>query len=76
MTTTLQPQQQATIIQSDAEGLTLVDDWSSFGQRTTASGTTILENVYIPAEYVLPNYLAYEQPTALGPFAQIRPLAH
>ena len=58
-------------VPSDAEGLTLVDDWSSFGQRTTASGTTILENVYIPAEYVLPNYLAYEQPTALGPFAQI-----
>jgi SfnB family sulfur acquisition oxidoreductase len=53
------------------EGLTIIDDWSSFGQRTTASGTTVLENVYVPKDYVLPNYLAYEYPTALGPFAQI-----
>ncbi len=58
-------------VPNGAEGLTLIDDWSSFGQRTTASGTTVLENVYVPEEHVLPNYLAYESPTALGPFAQI-----
>lgn len=58
-------------VPKETEGLTLIDDWSSFGQRTTASGTTLLENVYVPEEYVLPNYLAYDQPTPLGPFAQI-----
>ncbi len=58
-------------VERGAEGLTLIDDWSSFGQRTTASGSTILENVKVPAEYVIPHYLAFERPTAMGPIAQI-----
>jgi SfnB family sulfur acquisition oxidoreductase len=58
-------------VERDAEGLTLIDDWSSFGQRTTASGTTILENVRVPEEYVIPHYLAFERPTTMGPVAQI-----
>ena len=58
-------------VERGTEGLTLVDDWSSFGQRTTASGSTILENVKVPAEYVIPHYLAFERPTTMGPIAQI-----
>jgi SfnB family sulfur acquisition oxidoreductase len=58
-------------VERDAPGLTLIDDWSSFGQRTTASGTTILENVQVPEEYVIPHYLAFERPTTMGPVAQI-----
>jgi SfnB family sulfur acquisition oxidoreductase len=58
-------------VERDAEGLTLIDDWSSFGQRTTASGTTILENVKVPQEYVIPHYLAFERPTTMGAIAQI-----
>jgi len=54
-----------------AEGLTVIDDWSSFGQRTTASGTTLLEDVWVPAEYVVPHHLAFDHPTAMGPVAQI-----
>lgn len=34
-------------------GLTVVNDWSGFGQRTTASGTVIIDNVQIPAEHVV-----------------------
>jgi alkylation response protein AidB-like acyl-CoA dehydrogenase len=30
-----------------SEGLTVIDDWSSFGQRTTASGTVVLKNVRV-----------------------------
>lgn len=58
-------------VPAGAEGLTIIDDWSSFGQRTTASGTTILENIFVPSEYVLPHHLAFDRPTAMGPVAQI-----
>jgi SfnB family sulfur acquisition oxidoreductase len=33
-------------VPSDAPGLTIHDDWSSMGQRTTASGTIDIENVF------------------------------
>ena len=35
---------------TDAEGVTIHDDWTGFGQRTTASGTTEFRNVWIPDE--------------------------
>lgn len=58
-------------VERDAPGLQIVDDWSSFGQRTTASGTTILENVQVDPEHVIPHYLAFERPTTMGPIAQL-----
>src|ERR1700739_764108 len=54
-----------------SEGLTVIDDWSSFGQRTTASGTVILKNVRVNKDQILPSYLAYRKPTTCGPFSQI-----
>jgi alkylation response protein AidB-like acyl-CoA dehydrogenase len=38
---------------TDAEGVTIHDDWSGFGQRTTASGTTEFDEVWIPDELCL-----------------------
>jgi alkylation response protein AidB-like acyl-CoA dehydrogenase len=38
---------------TDAEGVTIHDDWTGFGQRTTASGTTEFNNVWIPGELCL-----------------------
>jgi len=38
---------------TDAQGVTIHDDWSGFGQRTTASGTTEFDNVWIPDELCL-----------------------
>jgi alkylation response protein AidB-like acyl-CoA dehydrogenase len=38
---------------TDAPGVTIHDDWSGFGQRTTASGTTEFDNVWIPDELCL-----------------------
>lgn len=34
-------------VRSDSPGLTIHDDWSSMGQRTTASGTIDIENVFV-----------------------------
>src|ERR1700722_12830285 len=33
-------------VPKDTRGLQVIDDWSSFGQRTTGSGTTILQEVF------------------------------
>lgn len=58
-------------VERGATGLTVIDDWSGFGQRTTASGTTTIENVEVPEKHVLRHYHAYERHTAMGPIAQI-----
>ena len=58
-------------VERDNRGLRIIDDWSSFGQRTTASGTVLLENAFVPAGHVIPAHLAYDVPTANGPVAQI-----
>ncbi|MFL9882300.1 SfnB family sulfur acquisition oxidoreductase [Paraburkholderia agricolaris] len=52
-------------------GLTVIDDWSGFGQRTTASGTVVLENVRVPASHVLPAHRVSDYPTLNGPISQI-----
>jgi SfnB family sulfur acquisition oxidoreductase len=59
------------IADRDAPGLTVIDDWSSFGQRTTSSGTVILENVKVPKTHLVPGYRGYDRPTADGAIFQI-----
>ena len=59
------------IAERDAPGLTVIDDWSSFGQRTTQSGTVLLDRVFVPATHVVPAHLGYDYPTADGPIFQI-----
>ncbi|TPK80759.1 SfnB family sulfur acquisition oxidoreductase [Mesorhizobium sp. B2-4-18] len=54
-----------------APGLTIIDDWSSFGQRTTLSGTVIIDNVKVPKTYLVPGYKGYDKPTADGAIFQI-----
>ncbi|CAA2142560.1 SfnB family sulfur acquisition oxidoreductase [Hyphomicrobium sp. ghe19] len=59
------------IAERDAPGLTVIDDWSAFGQRTTLSGTVILDNVRVPKTHLVPGYKGYERPTADGAIFQI-----
>lgn len=54
-----------------APGLTVIDDWSAFGQRTTLSGTVILENVKVPKTHLVPGYKGYETPSADGAIFQL-----
>ncbi|MGC5230984.1 SfnB family sulfur acquisition oxidoreductase, partial [Klebsiella pneumoniae] len=49
----------------------MIDDWSSFGQRTTASGTVVFDNVRVPASQVLPLKDALQQPNNIGPVSQL-----
>jgi len=43
-------------IRQGSEGVEIVDDWLGMGQRTTASGTTILRDVFVPDSCVIPFY--------------------
>lgn len=54
-----------------APGLTVIDDWSSFGQRTTLSGTVILDDVIVPKTHLVPGYKGYKVPTADGAIFQV-----
>lgn len=54
-----------------ADGLSVIDDWSSFGQRTTLSGTVTLDNVKVPKTHVVPGYKGYAEPSADGAIFQI-----
>ncbi|TBL41345.1 SfnB family sulfur acquisition oxidoreductase [Hafnia alvei] len=55
----------------ETEGLTIIDDWSGFGQRTTGSGTVLLNNCEVDIDDVVPFHTAFERPTTVGPFAQL-----
>lgn len=54
----------------DAPGLTVSNNWSSFGQRTTASGGVKIEQVRVPRSRVIP-IQAFENQTVAGAVSQI-----
>ena len=59
------------IAERDAPGLTVIDDWSSFGQRSTASGTVLIEDVRVEKTHLVPAWKGYEAPSADGAIFQI-----
>ncbi|CAM3273105.1 SfnB family sulfur acquisition oxidoreductase [Pseudomonas floridensis] len=63
--------QQLAFVPHDSDGLTVIDDWSGFGQRTTGSGSVVFNNVYVNPDDVVPFQSAFERPTTVGPLAQI-----
>jgi len=55
----------------DAPGLRVIDDWSSFGQRTTASGSVIFDQVPVDPDDVLPIWQLADRPGLFGPVSQL-----
>jgi len=41
-------------VATDQSGVTRSDDWTGFGQRTTGSGTTVLDSAVVRPEHVVP----------------------
>lgn len=41
------------IVEADAAGVSISDDWDGFGQRLTASGTTVFDNAHVPASHLV-----------------------
>jgi SfnB family sulfur acquisition oxidoreductase len=58
------------VVKRETEGLKVINDWSSFGQKTTASGTVLIDNVKVPASHVVPIWQAFDRPTAGGAISQ------
>ena len=52
-------------------GLRVVDDWSGFGQRTTASGTVLLNNVRVEVELVVDSSRLNDAPNIQGAVSQL-----
>ncbi|QBF24180.1 SfnB family sulfur acquisition oxidoreductase [Pseudomonas tructae] len=52
-------------------GLRIVDDWSGFGQRTTASGTVLLDKVQVDADLVIDTWKQGEVPNIQGAVSQL-----
>jgi len=55
----------------ETSGLTVTNNWSSFGQRTTASGSVRIDNVRVPREHAVKLKDTTEYPTVQGPVSQI-----
>ncbi|CAM2198304.1 SfnB family sulfur acquisition oxidoreductase [Paraburkholderia kururiensis] len=55
----------------DAPGVTVIDDWSAFGQRITASGTVEFDNVLIDASDVVAVWPLADRPGLYGPTSQL-----
>jgi alkylation response protein AidB-like acyl-CoA dehydrogenase len=54
-TATIDAERSATVlVRASARGVRRLDDWDGFGQRLTGSGTTLFDDVEIPAEDVEP----------------------
>ncbi len=55
----------------EAPGLAVVDDWDAFGQRTTASGTVVFDDVPVDEADVLPLWQLADRPGLWGPTSQL-----
>lgn len=58
-------------IPRDAAGVVVTDDWDGMGQRVTGSGSVSLQNVHVEPEWIVPFQTSFDEPTAIGPFAQL-----
>ncbi|QVM91638.1 SfnB family sulfur acquisition oxidoreductase [Pseudomonas entomophila] len=63
--------QRLALVRRGSPGLRIVDDWSGFGQRTTASGTVLLDQVPVEADLVIDNWRHREQPSTQGAASQL-----
>lgn len=59
------------IVPRGTPGLTIIDSWQAFGQRTTASGNVKIENVKVGPEGVIAAYVGAEKPSSNGAVSQI-----
>ncbi|MEC0266839.1 SfnB family sulfur acquisition oxidoreductase [Paenibacillus anseongense] len=64
-------QRMTAFVPRHARGVTVLDDWSGIGQRTTASGSVVLRNVKVPESCLLPHFQIFEGPQYFSAFGQI-----
>ncbi len=63
---------QLAFVPHDSPGLTVVNDWACLGQRTTASGTVLADNLPVNPFHLFPTWKSY----ASDPRRPLRPADH
>jgi SfnB family sulfur acquisition oxidoreductase len=58
-------------VRRNAPGVRVIDDWDAFGQKTTASGSVIFENVLVQEEDIVPLWQQADKATLSGPVSQL-----
>jgi len=58
-------------IPANATGVIITDDWDGFGQRVTGSGSVAFDRVQVQAEWIVPFQVHFDQPSTIGPHAQL-----
>jgi SfnB family sulfur acquisition oxidoreductase len=58
-------------IERTAPGVEVIDDWNGLGQRTTASGSVVLDQVPVATEFLTPYAVTFDGPQTYGSFAQL-----
>ncbi|MCG5214798.1 SfnB family sulfur acquisition oxidoreductase [Streptosporangium sp. KLBMP 9127] len=56
------------LVPRDAPGLSVIDDWDGMGQRTTASGTVVLDDVAVREDRLIPSHRTYERASTFRSF--------
>jgi SfnB family sulfur acquisition oxidoreductase len=63
------------IVERNAPGVEVIDDWSGMGQRTTASGSAVFTDVPVAPELVIEHGDTYDAPTDFGAYLQLMHVA-
>ena len=58
-------------VRRDAPGVQVIDDWNAFGQRTTASGSVVFDQVLVEEDHVLESWRFADKPSLPGPISQL-----
>ncbi|MFV5591104.1 SfnB family sulfur acquisition oxidoreductase [Acinetobacter variabilis] len=64
-----------TIVDRNANGVEVIDNWNGFGQRTTSSGTVKLQHVEVDPLLIFDERLLGSQPSYRGAYSQLMQVA-
>lgn len=59
------------LVRTDADGVTIDDDWDAFGQRSTGSGTVTFDDVAVDPAFTFAYSERFAHPQVLGARAQL-----
>lgn len=58
-------------VPADAPGVQVIDDWNAFGQRTTASGSVVFDQVQVEPDNIIESWRFADVPSLSGPVSQL-----
>lgn len=64
-----------TLVNAQAEGVNVIDNWNGFGQRTTSSGTVRLDHVEVDPLLIFDERLLSSPPNYRGAYSQLLQVA-